>query len=56
MPSRASGAAGAARLFEMIRSGAIKVTIGQRYKLEDAARAHTELEARATSGASLLLP
>jgi NADPH2:quinone reductase len=49
-------AAGAARLFEMIRSGAVKVTIGQRYGLEEAARAHTELEARATSGASLLLP
>lgn len=31
-------------------------TVGQRYPLRDAARAHVDLEARATSGASLLLP
>ncbi|WP_188236256.1 quinone oxidoreductase family protein [Sphingopyxis sp. LK2115] len=49
-------AAGAARVFEMIESGAVAVTIGQRYSLEDAARAHADLEAGRTTGSSLLIP
>lgn len=49
-------AAGSARLFEMIRSGALKVTIGQRYALEDAADAHRDLEARRTHGSTILVP
>jgi NADPH2:quinone reductase len=49
-------AAGAARLFEMLRSGAVKVTIGQRYALDDVRRAHEDLEARRTTGSTLLLP
>lgn len=52
----AERADGARRLFDMIASGAITVTVGQRYPLHDAARAHEDLEARVTSGASLLLP
>ncbi|HUQ10848.1 MAG TPA: quinone oxidoreductase [Steroidobacteraceae bacterium] len=34
----------------------IKVQINQRYKLADAAQAHRDLEARKTTGASVLLP
>lgn len=49
-------AAGAARLFEMLRSGKVKVTIGQRYALDDVRRAHEDLEARRTTGSTLLLP
>lgn len=49
-------AAGAARVFEMIESGAVKITVGQRYSLQDAARAHTDLEAGRTTGSSLLIP
>ncbi len=49
-------AAGAARVFEMIRSGAVKVDIRQRYALQDAAQAHRDLEARHTTGSSILLP
>lgn len=49
-------AAGAARVFEMIRSGAVKVDIRQRYALQDAAQAHRDLEARQTTGSSILLP
>jgi len=49
-------AAGAARLWEMIRSGKVKVTIGQSYPLEQAEQAHRDLEARATNGSTLLLP
>ena len=49
-------AAGAARVFEMIESGAVKIAIGQRYSLEDAARAQADLEAGRTTGSSLLIP
>jgi NADPH2:quinone reductase len=46
----------AAALFAMIRSGAIKVHIGQRYALADVASAHRDLEARRTIGATILVP
>lgn len=49
-------AAGAARVFEMIGNGAIKITIGQRYPLADAAQAHRDLESRKTSGSTVLIP
>lgn len=48
--------AGAARLFEMLRSGKVNVTIGQRYRLDDVRRAHEDLEARQTTGSTLLIP
>jgi len=48
--------AGAARLFEMLRGGKLEVTIGQRYALEDVRRAHEDLEARRTTGSTLLIP
>jgi NADPH2:quinone reductase len=46
----------AAALFEVIASGAVKVEIGQRFPLAEAARAQIALESRATTGATLLLP
>ncbi|OQW73431.1 MAG: quinone oxidoreductase [Proteobacteria bacterium ST_bin13] len=49
-------AAGAARLWDMITSGKVKVTIGQRYPLEEAAQAHRVLEGRETHGSTLLIP
>ena len=49
-------AAGIARVWDMIRSGAVKITIGQRYPLEQAARAHADLEGRKTTGSTILLP
>ena len=49
-------AAGAARVWDMLRSGKLSVTIGQRYALRDAARAHADLEGRRTTGSSILLP
>lgn len=48
--------AGAARQFEMLRSGRLQVTIGQYYPLEDAARAHADIEGRRTTGSTLLIP
>jgi NADPH2:quinone reductase len=52
----AEAAAGTARLFEMLESGAVTVEIGQRYALEEAAQAHRDLEGRKTIGASILVP
>lgn len=46
----------AADLFQMVESGKVKIDIRQRYKLADAAQAHIELEARKTTGSSILLP
>jgi NADPH2:quinone reductase len=43
-------------LFAMIKIGAVKVPINQRYRLVDVAQAHRDLEGRRTSGASILLP
>jgi NADPH2:quinone reductase len=44
------------RLFAAVRSGAVKVTIGQTYPLADAATAHRDLEGRRTTGSTVLLP
>ncbi|WP_284616491.1 quinone oxidoreductase family protein [Aquabacterium humicola] len=43
-------------LFGVVQSGAVKIRIDQRYPLADVARAHVELEARNTTGSSVLLP
>jgi NADPH2:quinone reductase len=48
--------ASAARLFAMMESGAVKIQIGQRFPLADAADAHRALEARATTGSTVLMP
>ena len=52
----AEAAAGVNRVFDLIASGALIVTIGQRYRLRDAAQAHRDLEARRTTGSTLLVP
>lgn len=46
----------AAELFGLIADGILKVEINQRYKLSDAAQAHTDLEARKTTGSTILMP
>ncbi len=43
-------------LFAVVRSGAVRVEVRQRYPLAEAARAHRDLEARRTIGSSILLP
>jgi NADPH2:quinone reductase len=47
---------GAKALFEVIANGAVKVHIGQRFALKDAAEAHRALEGRKTVGSTLLIP
>ena len=48
--------ASAGALFEMIGSGALKVDIGAERPLADARLAHEALEARQTTGSTLLIP
>jgi NADPH2:quinone reductase len=43
-------------LFACVRSGKLRVAIGQRYPLAEAAQAHRDLETRRTVGASVLIP
>ena len=49
-------AEGAAELFALVASGAVKVDIQRRYALKDATDAHRDLEARKTTGQVVLLP
>ncbi len=48
--------AAANELFEVVLSGAVKIEVCQSYPLAEAARAHQDLEARKTTGSTLLLP
>ncbi len=43
-------------LFEVVKSGAVKIEINQEYRLADAAQAHTDLEGRKTTGTTVLIP
>ncbi len=44
------------RLFDVVASGAVRIEINQTYPLAEAGRAHADLEARKTTGATLLKP
>ena len=46
----------ATELFAKMESGVVKVNIGQRFALEDIADAHRALEARQTTGSTILTP
>ncbi|WP_176036065.1 quinone oxidoreductase family protein [Brucella tritici] len=46
----------AAELFDVVGSGAVKIEINQTYALKDAGKAHEDLEARKTTGTTILLP
>ena len=47
---------GAKELFDVVKSGQVKIEINQTYALKDAARAHRDLESRKTTGSSVLMP
>jgi NADPH2:quinone reductase len=47
--------AAAEDLFAVVRSGAVRIEINQRYVLKDAAQAHTDLEARKTTGSTIFV-
>lgn len=44
-----------AELFDVVGSGAVRIEVNQTYALEDAAEAHRDLEARRTTGSTVLL-
>jgi NADPH2:quinone reductase len=46
----------AANLFSMVQGGKIKIDIRQRYALSEVAQAHRDLEARKTTGSTILIP
>jgi NADPH2:quinone reductase len=48
--------ASAAALFDVVRRGAVRIQVRQTYALRDAAQAHRDLEARRTTGSTVLLP
>ena len=48
--------ASAANLFDVLRSGAVRVRIGATFPLREAAEAHVALEVRRTTGSTVLLP
>jgi NADPH2:quinone reductase len=48
--------ASANALFDVVLSGAVKIKINQRYALKDAGRAQADLEARKTTGTTILIP
>jgi NADPH2:quinone reductase len=43
-------------LFKVVLSGAVKIEVKQTYPLTEAARAHRDLEARKTTGSTILIP
>jgi len=54
--SRAELTAAARELFAAVRARKVRVLIGQRYPLREAAEAHRDLEARRTTGSTVLIP
>ncbi|HEX3347881.1 MAG TPA: quinone oxidoreductase [Acetobacteraceae bacterium] len=43
-------------LFDVVQSGAVRILVNQTFPLKDAAEAHRALEARRTTGSTILLP
>lgn len=56
IPTRAALVRAASELFELVAKSVIGVHVGQVYPLQDAARAHVDLEARRTVGSTVLVP
>jgi len=46
----------AAELFDAVLTGAVKIEVNQTYPLAEAAQAHRDLEARKTTGSTILIP
>jgi NADPH2:quinone reductase len=46
----------AADLIDVVLRGAVRIPVNQRYPLADAAQAHRDMESRATTGMSVLIP
>jgi NADPH2:quinone reductase len=53
---RADLLATAAELFDVVRSGVVRIEVRQTYPLTEVAHAHRDLEARRTTGSTVLIP
>ena len=56
LTSRERTQAMADELFAVVASGKVRIPVHQRYALEQVQQAHRDLEARRTTGASVLIP
>ncbi len=56
MAKREDMLASAAELFEVVKSGAVKIAVNQVYPLKEAAEAHRAIEERRTTGSTVLMP
>lgn len=56
IPNREALDAAARELFAAVKSKAVRVLIGQSYPLAEAAEAHRDMEARRTTGSTVLIP
>jgi NADPH2:quinone reductase len=54
--TRADLEAAAADLFEVVRSGKVRIEVSRTWPLAEAAEAHRALEARQTTGSLVLVP
>ncbi|HUF44407.1 MAG TPA: quinone oxidoreductase [Aestuariivirgaceae bacterium] len=48
--------ANASDLFDVVKSGKVKIEVNQRYPLKEAVQAHRDLAARKTTGSTVLIP
>jgi NADPH2:quinone reductase len=48
--------AGAKELFDVVKSGKVKIEVNQKFALKDAKQAHIDLESRKTTGSTVLMP
>jgi NADPH2:quinone reductase len=53
---RAALEVGAAELFDLVEKRRVAIEVNQKYALRDAAQAHRDLEARKTTGSTVLVP
>jgi len=54
--TRADLEASAKSLFQMVKSGKVKIAIDQKYPMAEAPKAHLDLESRKTTGQTILVP
>jgi NADPH2:quinone reductase len=43
-------------LFDVVKTGKVKIEVNQRYPVKDAVQAHKDLESRKTTGSTVLMP
>jgi NADPH:quinone reductase-like Zn-dependent oxidoreductase len=56
IPTREALLRNAGAVFALIKAGKLRIDIGRRYELAEAARAHADIESRRTTGKLLLIP